>query len=110
MKKLISAAPLGLKCGTHIRHINEERAVSNWSRGAEKITHLKLTFSILLCIICEFHKTLVTNVKRRVPAFEILALCITCSLSKQSFYIRKPKETIVLCRAILCVANKSKAL
>jgi len=23
-KKLVSAAPLGLKCRTHVRHINEE--------------------------------------------------------------------------------------
>jgi hypothetical protein len=28
-KKHVSAIPLGLKCETHIRHINEERAVHN---------------------------------------------------------------------------------
>jgi hypothetical protein len=48
---------LGLKCGTHIRHIDEERAVCNEGRGgAGKNAHLKLILSILLCKICEFHK------------------------------------------------------
>ncbi len=63
LKKLVSAATLGLKCGTHIHHINEERAVCNeelyvmGARGSRKTVHLKLTLSILLCKICEFHKT-----------------------------------------------------
>ncbi len=37
-KKLVSTAPLGLKCGTHIRHINEERAVCNGGGAGKPLT------------------------------------------------------------------------
>jgi len=63
-KKYVSATPLGLKCETHIRHINEERAVHSEELyiigrvgGSGKTAHLKLTLFILLCKICEFHKS-----------------------------------------------------
>jgi len=41
LKKLVSAAPLGLKCGTHIHHINEERAVCNGDQGEPENRSLK---------------------------------------------------------------------
>jgi hypothetical protein len=63
IKKLVSTASLGLKYGTHIR---PGMSVMR-GRGSRKTADVKLTLSILLCQICEFHKKFILSNYEYIP-------------------------------------------